>query len=182
MNEPKQKEIDISSGRLMAGGEEYYIQYSLSTTRYVEYLKRVPRLTFHTTFAGMYDTLSKIYTATASGNDMIFAIHQARELSWNQLDAIRRFDENEIPEIIDFCCLFLNRAGEDVSKYDAAIHEQKKQAIQQEGYEIGGFFTLAFALIQNLNAAYHKIRSVSSPNGANDITLNDHIQQTSPIS
>ena len=182
MTEPKQKQIDIPSGKLMAGGDQYYITYSLSTTRYVEYLKKIPRLTFHATFAGIYDTLSKIYTAASSGNDMIYAIGQARELSWNQLDAIRRFDENDIPDIIDFCCLFINKAGEDISQFDSTIHEQKKAIISGEGYDIAGFFTLAFSLIENLSAAYHKIRSVQNPGGSNDITLTPDIQQISPIS
>jgi hypothetical protein len=179
---PQPKTLDIPSGKLTAGGEQYFIQYSLSTNRYVEYLKRVPRLTFHATFEGMYDTLAKIYTAASSGNDMIYAIAQARELSWNQLDAIRRFDENEIPDIIDFCCLFINKVGEDVSQFDHAIHEQKKAAISREGYDISGFFTLAFSVIENLKPAYHKIKSVHDQKDQNGIALTDHTQQTSPIS
>ena len=171
MTEPQQKTIDIPSGKLMAGGEQYFIQYSLSTNRYVEYLKRIPRLTFHATFAGMYDTLSKIYTAASSGNDMIYAIGQARELSWNQLENIKRFDENEIPDILDFCCLFINKIGEDPSKFDHTIHEAKKAVISQEGYDISSFFTLAFSAIENFAAAYHRIKSVTDPNVSNDITL-----------
>ena len=171
MNEPLQKTIDIPSGKLMAGGEQYFIQYSLSTNRYVEYLKRIPRLTFHATFAGMYDTLSKIYTAASSGNDMIYAIGQARELSWNQLENIKRFDENEIPDIIDFCCLFLNKSGENIGQFDHSIHEAKKEAITREGYDISSFFTLAFSAIENFAAAYHRIKSVTDPNVPNDITL-----------
>ena len=182
MTHPTQKQIDIPSGKLMAGGDQYYITYSLSTNVYVEYLKRLPRLTFHTTFAGIYDTLSKIYTAASSGNDMIYAIGQARELSWNQLDNIKRFDENEIPDIVDFCCLFIHKAGDDISKFDHAYHEKKKEAINREGYDISGFFTLAFSLIENLSAAYHKIRSVQNPGGSNDITLTQDIQQINPIS
>ncbi len=182
MTAPVQKTFEPTAHVVPAGGEDFFITPSLSTTRYVEYLKKVPRLTFRVTYEGMYDTLSKIYTATASGNDMIFAIQTAKELAWNQLDAIRRFDENEIPEIIDFCALFLNRPGEDLSKFDAAIHEQKKQILSQEGYDVGCFFGLAFGLIENLSASYHKIRSVANPKGANDITLSDPIPQTSHTS
>jgi len=182
MNEPILKTIDIPSGKLMAGGEQYFIQYSLSTNFYIEYLKKLPRLTFHSTFAGMYDTLSKIYTAASSGNDMIYAISQARELSWNQLDAIRRFDENEIPDIVDFCCLFIHKAGDDVSKFDHAYHELKKQIISAEGYDVASFFTLAFSLIENYGNAYHKIKSVSNQNGPVDILLNPPTQQTNPTS
>ena len=184
MNEqpPVLKSIDIQSGKLMAGGEQYFIQYSLSTNRYVEYLKRLPRLTFHTDFAGIYNTLSKIYTVASSGNDMIYAIGQARELSWNQLENIKRFDENEIPDIVDFCCLFIYKIGEDTSKFDHGIHEAKKAAISQEGYDISSFFTLAFSLIENLGEAYHKIKSVNNPSEPNDIRLEPPTQQTSPIS
>ena len=171
MTEPIQKTIDIPLGKLMAGGEQYFIQYSLSTNRYVEYLKRIPRLTFHATFAGMYDTLSKIYTAASSGNDMIYAIGQARELSWNQLENIKRFDENEIPDILDFCCLFLNKSGENPAKFDFAEHEEKKRIISAEGYDISFFFTLAFSAIENFGQAYHRIKSVDNPNDPNDITL-----------
>ena len=155
---PQLKRINIKSGKFTAGDETYYIQPNLSVIRYVEYLKRVPRLTFHTTFKGMYDTLHKIYNVTASGNDMIYAIQQARELSWNQLDAIQRFDEHELPDIIDFVALFCNKEGEDVGQFDISIHENKKTMIAKEGYAIQDFFTLAFHLIESFSEGYQKIQ------------------------
>ena len=170
MTEIQHKTIDIPSGKFMAGGDMYFISPALSTNFYVEYLKRVPRLTFHTTFEGMYDTLAKIYTAASSGNDMIYAIGQARELSWNQLENIKRFDENEIPDIIDFCALFIHKAGDNTAQFDHAYHEVKKQIISKEGYLINDFFSLAFSLIENYGNAYHKIKSVADPKEPNDIT------------
>ena len=182
MNEPLQKTIDIQSGRLMAGGEEYFIQNTLSTVRYVEYLKKLPTLSFGVTFSQMYEALSKIYTFASSGNDMIYAIGQARELSWNLLSTIKRFDEREILDIVDFCSLFINKAGEDISKFDQALHDQKAAILQKEGYDHASFFTLAFSLIENYGNAYHRIKSVSNPSDHNDIRLEPPTQQTSPIS
>ena len=182
MPAPQPKTIDISSGKIQVGDRTGYIQPVLSTIRYVEYLKRVPRLTYHTTFAGMYDTLSKIYMAASAGNDMIYAIQQARELAWNQLDAIKRFDENEIPDIIDFCCLFINFDGEDVSKFDHANHEAKKLAIHQEGYDISSFFSLAYNLIENLPGAYHKIKAHSAGADISELIMEQPTQQTGAIS
>lgn len=182
MPAPQPKTIDIQSGKIQVGDRTGYIQPVLSTIRYVEYLKRVPRLTYHTTFAGMYDTLSKIYMATSAGNDMIYAVSQARELSWNQLDAIKRFDENEIPDIIDFCCLFINFDGEDVSKFDHAAHEAKKLAVHQEGYDVSSFFSLAFNLIENLPDAYRKIKSYAKGTEASGLTMEQHTQPIDVIS
>ena len=182
MNEPLQKTIDIPSGKLMAGGEEYSIMNTLSTVFYVEYLKRLPTLSFGVTFSQMYDALSKIYTYASSGNDMIFAIGQARELSWNLLSTIKRFDEREVLDIVDFCALFIHKAGADVSKFDQAAHDQKAAILQKEGYDHASFFTLAFSLIENYGNAYRKIKSVSNPNDHNDIRLDLNTQQTSPIS
>ena len=158
---PQLKRIDFKKGQFDVAGEPMFIQPGLSTSRYVEYLKRTPKLSFATTFRSMYDTLSKIYAAASSGNDMIYAVGQARELSWNQLDAIRRFDENEIPDIIDFVCLFCNRAGEDIGQFDSSIHEAKKAAIAREGYAIEDFFTLAFNLIESFSDGYQQIKSLS---------------------
>lgn len=162
MPAPEPKLIDINSGKIPVGNRILYIQGNLSSIRYVEYLKRLPRLTFRVTFEGMYDTLSKIYMAASSGNDMIYAIQQARELSMNQLDAIKRFDDNEIPDIIDLCCLFLNWEGEDISQFDHAIHEAKKQELTREGYDISSFFHLAGNLIEKFPAAYQQMHNMVS--------------------
>lgn len=156
---PEQKKLDIPSGRIPAGGEMYHLTYSLSTTRYVEYLKKLPKLTFNVTFAGMYDTLSKIYMVSSAGNDMIYAVQQARELSWNQLEAIKRFDENEVIDVIDFCALFINKSNEDISKFNQALHDEKCLALQNEGYDTEDFFLLTAKLIQNFPDAYRKILS-----------------------
>ena len=178
---PTLKRINFQSGKIEVGEEIFYIQTNLSVIRYVEYLKRVPRLTFHTTFRGMYDSLSKIYMATSSGNDMIYAIQQARELAWNQLDAIKRFDEHEIPDIVDFCCLFLNRAGENIAEFDQTIHEQKKSIIVHGGYDASDFFTLAYHAVESFSEAYRKLHSMAE-DSSTDIRLPLPSQQTSPTS
>ena len=178
---PELKKIDIQSGTIQVGDRTGYIQPVLSTIRYVEYLKKLPKLTYNTTFAGMYDSLTKIYMATSAGNDMIYAIQQAREISWNQLDAIRRFDENEIPDIIDFCALFINFDGEDVSRFDHANHEAKKLALHQEGYDVSSFFSLAYNLIESLPAAYRKIIDHNAGAG-HELTIQSPIPPTGSIS
>ena len=154
---PTLKRINFSSGQIEVGSEPWFIQTSLSTVRYVEYLKRVPKLTFSTDFKSIYGTLRKIYNAASSGNDMILAIGTARELSWNQLDAIKRFDDNEIPDVIDFCALFINRPGEDIGRFDITLHEQKKALLSKEGYAIEDFFTLALSVIDHFRNAYRKM-------------------------
>lgn len=176
------KHINIPSLKLTAGGKLFHISYTLSTVRYVEYLKRVPKLAFGATFRELYDTLGKIYMACASGNDVIYAIQQAKELSWNQLQAIKKFDENEIPDIIDFCCLFINETDEDPSHFSVGVHEAKKQLIHQEGYSIESFFSLAYNLIESLDAAYQKIQSLENQSGPKDLTLPSNTLQTNPTS
>ena len=176
------KEIDIPSGRLTAGGETYFIQIRLSTNRYVEYLKKLPLLSFGVTFSDLYKGLSEIYTTTSSGNDMIYAIGHSRETSWNLLSGIKRFDEREVLDIIDFCALFLNKSGENVDAFDQALHDQKTMILQKEGYDHASFFTLAFSLIENYGNVYRKIKSVSNPSEPNDIRLDLNTPQTSPIS
>jgi hypothetical protein len=168
--------------KMTVGNETWFIQPILSTIRYVEYLKRSPRLTFGTTFTQLYNTLSKIYTATSSGNDILFAVQQAKELSWNQLDAIKRFDENEIPDIVDFVTLFINAPNENSGEFDHNQHEAKKQAIHAEGYAVQDFFFLAYNLIENFHEAYQKIQSVGSPKELKDLTLTVNSEPTTPTS
>lgn len=176
MSEPQQKTFDISSGKIPAGGKIGYIQYALSTTRYVEYLKRLPKLTFNTSYKGMYDTLSKIYMVNSSGNDMIYAVQQSRELAWNQLEAIKRFDESEILDVIDFCALFINFENEDVSKYDHAMHESKKVILSEEGYDASLFFQLQVNLIEGFSQSFQLISKLSQGDQV-DIRLRENIEQ-----
>ena len=98
------------------------------------------------------------------------------------LSTIKRFDEREVLDIVDFCALFINKAGEDISKFDQALHDQKAAILQKEGYDHASFFTLAFSLIENYGNAYHRIKSVSNPSDHNDIRLDLSTPQTSPIS
>jgi hypothetical protein len=181
MESPKQKRIDIPSGVIPAGGKTFYIQYSLSTTRFVEYLKRIPKLSFNTTFRGMYGTLSEIWTLASSGNDMIGAIGGIREKAMNQLIAVKRFDENEIIDVIDLCALFCNMPGEDVSKFEEALHHEKCLILQNEGYDKDDFFLLLTKLIDGLHEASQKIRSLKSQSESNDISL-QNIQPIESIS
>lgn len=180
MSEPKR--IDIKSGRLSVNGETWHINITLSTIRYVEYLKRSPKLCFGNNFHQLYDTLSKIYMAASSGNDMIFAIQTAKELSWNQLEAIRRFDENEIPDVIDFCALFINAPGENSADFNSGDHEHKKELLHKEGFAVQDFFFLAYNVIESFHEAYQLIQKVGTPNDQKDLTLQGNTQQTNSIS
>jgi hypothetical protein len=177
MEAPKQKRIDIPSGVIPAGGDTFYIQYTLSTTRFVEYLKRLPRLTFGVTFKQMYNSLADIHRMLSNGNDLLGAIAGGREKSINQMSAIKRFDEHEILDVIDLVALFVNRPGEAIDKFDEPSHHEKCLILQNEGYDHQDFFLLLTKLIDGLQEASLKIQSLKSQGELSDISL-QNIQQT----
>jgi hypothetical protein len=170
MEAPKQKRIDIPSGVIPAGGDTFFIQYSLATTRFVEYLKRLPRLTYGVTFKGMYNSLAEIHKLSSNGNDVIAAITGVREKSINQMSAIKRFDENQILDVVDLCALFCNRPGEQIDKYDEAVHHEKSMILQNEGYATEDFFLLSKSLIDGLQEAYQRTLSLKSQKESSDIS------------
>lgn len=141
---PVGKRIDIQSGKFEANGRTYYIQMdTLKLARYVAYMQLQQKLAFGTDFQGLYNTLTKIWNAASSGNDILKALADIRELSYNQLNAVVDFVGREHPEILRFCALFINAEDEDIGKWDERIVDQKITDWIEEGLDIQDFFSLA---------------------------------------
>jgi len=154
---PKLKHIDMSVAKFEANGHTYYIQSELSLQRYVEYLKLSNEITFNTDFDGMFSTLNKIFEAVSKGNDLLDAIRKARELSYNQINAIVDFTNRDHPTVLRFCALFINREDEEIHKYDDRMIDLKVTDWTEEGLDIGDFFYLAANFIPNFRAEFRNL-------------------------
>ena len=151
---PQLKHIDMSTAKFTANGTTYYIQSRLSLARYVEYLKLSNEISFNTDFEGMYSTLNKIFEAASHGNDLIEANHKARELAYNQINAIVDFTNREHPTVLRFCALFINAEEEDINKYDDRVIDHKVEDWTEEGLAIDDFFYLAANFIPSFRDTF----------------------------
>lgn len=157
---PTLKRIDRKTQQFTAklDGVEtvFFVQDHLSVDRYIRYLQLLPELTFGVTFRELYERMTEIHHHSTHGNDMINSMHQIATLSFNQLNSIIDFENRDIPKILEFCCLFINYANEDITIWDDRIVSQKIQAFRESGIDVSDFFFFASSAVQGFSKAYHK--------------------------
>jgi len=149
------KTLDLTKIRsFMANGHEYHISSGISLSRYKEYEKLEPRLTYGVDFDSLFKQLRKAYDALNSNKegraDAIVIIH-------NLMSGIKDIEneKREHPALL-MAALVINRDGEDAGIYDEKKQLQKIEDWQKEGYDALPFFTFALISIQGFGAEYKK--------------------------
>lgn len=172
MTVPELKRIDRKSGTFPATMEgkpvTFFVQDFLSVDRYIKYLQLLPELTYGVTFKEMHEKLMRIYELATHGNDVIGAFHQIATEAFNQISAIKNFDDTRFPKILEFCALFINYSGEDITIWDDRVAKLKIDAWRKEGYAMNDFFFFAFNAVQGFKTAYQSL--VSEEEGNFEIT------------
>lgn len=171
---PEVKRINFEEDHFEANGNVYWIQDSLSVNRYMVYEEMVPQLTFNTTFLGLSKTLNEIYKAVTTGNDILKALRLSGELAYNQLVALKNFDDNEPPMVLKFCTLFINRTDENIKVYDENLAKEKINDWTEEGIHMEDFFFLAGRSIKGYRTAY---RSVFQDQANEERSVRNQIQE-----
>lgn len=152
------KEFDLKEHKWLINGKWYYLLTKMPPRRYVEYLKLLPEVFFNTTFKGMYDTLSKIWQNSTSGNDVLGALHSNAELAYNQMASIVDLDRKEVPKILEFCAIILVREGEYLSECDENTIRDKVDDFMSDTYSVQSFFFLAMHSVPHFTEIYNKLK------------------------
>lgn len=145
----KLKSLPSNVTEFDANGHKYYVAKSIAPIRYKEYEKLLPSISFGLTFQSIYSNLSKLY---AHLNAQHFA--DASVVCHNLMSGIRNIDdENRVHPSMLMCALFINREGEDETKYDEAFMLEKINDWMAEGYDYGSFFHFAISGINGFRDA-----------------------------
>jgi hypothetical protein len=152
-NQPKINRIDFSKGQFKANGKTYYIQDSLTISRWKMYQRFQHVLAFNGTpedHLEFVEFIIKILSGPVSG----MAIHKILENALNIKDMYKTFISSEPDHWFKFAALFINREGEDVAVYDETIEKSKIADWTEAGIDAQDFFLLCARQSKALRVKY----------------------------
>lgn len=148
----KLKIIDFSKqSSFKANGVEYYIESSLSFSRFRMYKKLQIEAGYGVGFYEMFETLKRGYELC---NDKKFA--DIAVLLHNTMKGIKDIDERE-DVVLQLSCLFINEKDEDRKVINDDMVNKKIADWEAEGLDIMPFFQFAISSIKNFWQAYKEI-------------------------
>jgi hypothetical protein len=149
------KHIDFKEKEFEANGRKYYVQLDgISIGRFMHYETLVNKVTFGTDFMGMFETLKRIYVSATDGMNVLKALKDIGDLSYNQMAVIKDHNESKFNQTILLCTLFLNRSDEDLTTWDERLASDKIEDWKAEGIDMNDFFLLALRQIEGFREAY----------------------------
>jgi hypothetical protein len=146
---------DLNAKSFTANGTEYFISSSLSIERLAIREKMELKFGFGSSFTQVFDALKDAYGLL---NDRKFA--DAAVKLYNTMQGVANADENEI-SAVELCTLFINAAGEDITVYDAAVMEKKKEDWKKGGIDAKFFFQLAALTTSGFISAFKAVTQSS---------------------
>jgi len=152
------KTIDLKTKEFMANGNKYYICDKISISRFVEYEKLLPRLTFGLNFNEMF---ANIKTAYESLNKQQFA--NSAVILHNIMNSISSVDEEtRVHPSLLMAALVINKEGEDIRFFDERISLDKIKDWQEEGLDMMGFTLLSLNSIEGFKQTLIKFTQENS--------------------
>jgi hypothetical protein len=154
------KKIDFQQGWFMANGKKYIIESGFSIERYAFYQKYQIELGYNCTFDKMFQEWERVVMLA---NKLQFS--DIVIIAYNMSRAIAKLDEKE-PAVLKLCALFVNEENEDRRTITEDMITAKIRDWQEEGIDVGDFFTLASNTITGFITAYKKVsQSISQAEG-----------------
>lgn len=138
---PQLKRIDLEKNWLIANGNKYWIQDSVSVGRYGRYLKGQHILTYGATVEDHLKFVDFVITQL-SGPLTGMTVHKILQNAFNVKDRYKNFIHDDTDEWLRFATLFINKEGEDISVYDEKVMQSKMQDWKAEGFDMQDFFLL----------------------------------------
>lgn len=149
------KRIDFDKKEFRANGATYYIQLEgISVGRFMHFERFVQLATFGTDFMAMFETLKQIFQAATSGVDVLKALKDIGDLSYNQMAVIKDRNELKFNNTLMLATLFINRADENLAEWDERLAMEKIKDWSVEGLAMNDFFLLAVRQIEGFRDAY----------------------------
>lgn len=141
------RKIDFNTKHFECGGRKFYLQDTLSFTRYRELQKLIIEFSFSATFV---DLFKNIRTAWDFMNSL--KLGEAAVVLHNIMVGIKTLDDKD-DAALRMCALFINEEGEDSTKYDEAKMKEKIDCWGAE-LDVSPFFQLAANLVPSWINAY----------------------------
>lgn len=139
---------DLNAKSFTANGTEYFISNEMPIYRMAISQKLELEFGFGASFAELVNTHKELYTLL---NDRKFVDCAVKV--YNTLNGMAQVDELKIG-CVEFCTLFINTAGEDISIYDQAVMEKKKEDWNKGLISPRFFFQLAALYTNGFISAY----------------------------
>ena len=144
------KQLDPTAKSFVANGVEYFIEYELNVTRFMEYEKLQGHVAFGIDFQTMFSKLKELWETY---NKQKFA--DGAVIIHNLMSGISRNIEKRYPPVMLLCTLFINTKDEDRTKWNEESANKKIEDWKE--YDTKGFFQLAVSLITGFGEAYNEV-------------------------
>jgi len=135
-----------------ANGNRYVVRTSLTLSRFEQFEKLQVRVGYGVDFRQMFTNMRKAFDHLNESQPATAAI-----ILHNLMNGIKNNLDGRDNEVLDLCCLFICREGEDVAKYDPEVNKLKKADWAEEGIAMESFFTLAFNLVNGFIPVYNRV-------------------------
>ncbi len=151
------KKIDFTKGSFHANGKEYFIETKISTRRWIQWRRLQAEVGYGVQFDTIFENLHKAYGLL---NQTKFA--DASVILYNIMHGIKKVMDDEIPEVINMCALFMNTKDEDRRTITEAQVREKLNDWQEEGIDMNSFFAFAINSIPGYIESYKQITPSTS--------------------
>lgn len=145
------KRLNYKEKTFMANGHQYTILDAIPLARYIKYQKLVPRLSYGVTFPEMFKNIKQAYELLNAGKryaDVGVILH-------NIMNGIKDVeDESRHESALMICALIIVREDENVNVIDEQLFKEKINDWAEEGFEVNGFFHLAFLSIEGFRETF----------------------------
>lgn len=131
------------------GGVKFFVEDTLSVSRFREFEKLQIEVGFGRDFAEIFAGFSKIYEALQKGK-----VADAAVICSNYLEGVKGPLAGRANPVLRLCALFINTEGENKKTYDERDTIKKIDIWEKAGVDMSFFFSLAITLIPGFMKAY----------------------------
>lgn len=149
------KEIKFDELKFTANNKEYFIEQSVSYSRWIEWRRIQPQLGFDCDFGTMQQQLRKAYDFLNQRDQKPL---DAGNIIYNLMSGIASaMDDKHIPLVMRLCALFMNTLDEDRVTFSDELVRIKVDDWNKEGISMNSFFLFAISSIPNFLPSYESI-------------------------
>lgn len=134
-----------------ANGTEYFIEDSLSISRWIYMNELVIQLGFGVEYEEMQQNWFKVIDMANKSKfaDIVIMAH-------NMVNGVSKIYARE-PMILKFCALFMNTADEDRGEITDELISRKITDFEKEGFGIDGFLEFSLLKVKGLAESFQKV-------------------------
>ncbi len=148
--------ITPDSKSFVANGTEYFIERTISSDRYREYMDIEIQLGFGYNAYDLFQQIKEAYSVI--GDNPITSltpnhIVQFQVTLYRLMEGVGKVADREL-EVLRLCALFINTKDEDRRYYSKDIEEKKIHDWKEAGIDVSSFFLLASTFSESIQRLY----------------------------